>query len=166
VLSERNYGPEGLTLLLAGCSRPSPAVLVAFRASDGGQTVADSPSDRAGRSRTGRKLAIWAIWPPRAPVLLDRSNPPAARGARTNDVDAAGQSRMLRWPGEACPWSHPTWFLVADGDQVIPPDAERQFAARMGATTVEIPTNHVAMVSHPDDVVRLIHTATGALQAA
>ncbi len=62
--------------------------------------------------------------------------------------------------------SQPTWFLVADGDQAIPPAAERQFAARMGATTVEIPTNHVAMVSHPDDVVRLIHTATEALQAA
>src|SRR5262249_4192401 len=42
--------------------------------------------------------------------------------------------------------SHPTWFLVADGDQAIPPEAERQFAARMGATTVEIPSNHVAMV--------------------
>jgi hypothetical protein len=39
--------------------------------------------------------------------------------------------------------------MVADGDQAIPPDAERQFAARMGTTTVEIPTNHVAMVSHP-----------------
>jgi hypothetical protein len=34
-------------------------------------------------------------------------------------------------------------------------DAERQFAARMGAITVEIPTNHVAPVSHPDDVVQL-----------
>src|SRR5690242_10538227 len=34
--------------------------------------------------------------------------------------------------------SHPTWFLVADGDQAIPPDAERQFAARMGATAVEV----------------------------
>jgi len=45
--------------------------------------------------------------------------------------------------------SHPCWFMVADGDQAIPPDAECQFAARMGATTVEIPTNHVAMVSHP-----------------
>jgi pimeloyl-ACP methyl ester carboxylesterase len=62
--------------------------------------------------------------------------------------------------------SHPTWFMVADGDQAIPPDAERQFAARMGATTVEIPTNHVAMVSHPDDVVQLIETAAEAVQAA
>ena len=62
--------------------------------------------------------------------------------------------------------SHPTWFMVADGDQAIPPDAERQFAARMGATTVEIPTNHVAMVSHPDDVVQLIETAAQAAVTA
>jgi pimeloyl-ACP methyl ester carboxylesterase len=62
--------------------------------------------------------------------------------------------------------SHPTWFLVADGDQAIPPEAERQFAVRMNATTVEVPTNHVAMVSHPDDVVQLIKTAAEAVQAA
>src|SRR2546427_6273240 len=55
--------------------------------------------------------------------------------------------------------SLPSWFMVADGDQAIPPDAERLFARRMGATTVEVPTNHVAMVSHPDDVVKLIETA-------
>ena len=60
----------------------------------------------------------------------------------------------------------PTWFLVADGDQTIPPDAERLFAKRMGATTVEIPTNHVAMVSHPDDVVQLIETAAQAVPVA
>jgi pimeloyl-ACP methyl ester carboxylesterase len=58
--------------------------------------------------------------------------------------------------------SLPSWFLIADGDQAIPPDAERQFAARMGATTVEVPTNHVAMVSHPDDVVNLIKRAAEA----
>jgi hypothetical protein len=28
--------------------------------------------------------------------------------------------------------SLPTWFLVADGDQAIPPEAERQFAAPDG----------------------------------
>jgi pimeloyl-ACP methyl ester carboxylesterase len=59
--------------------------------------------------------------------------------------------------------SHPSWFLVAEDDQAIPPDAERQFAARMGATTVEVPTNHVAMISHPDDVVELIETAAKAV---
>ncbi len=59
--------------------------------------------------------------------------------------------------------SLPTWFLVADGDQAIPPDAERQFAKRMGATTIEVSSNHVAMVSHPDEVVELIETAARAL---
>jgi pimeloyl-ACP methyl ester carboxylesterase len=62
--------------------------------------------------------------------------------------------------------SLPTWFLVADGDQAIPPDAERQFAARMGATTVEVSTNHVAMVSQPDEVLQLIKTAAEAMTTA
>ena len=55
--------------------------------------------------------------------------------------------------------SQPSWFMVADGDQAIPPEAERQFATRMGAATIEVPTNHVAMVSHPEEVVRLIEQA-------
>jgi pimeloyl-ACP methyl ester carboxylesterase len=62
--------------------------------------------------------------------------------------------------------SLPSWFLVADGDQVIPPDAQRVFAARMGATTVEVSTNHVAMVSHPDEVLQLIKTAAAAVPSA
>src|SRR6185312_1468619 len=53
----------------------------------------------------------------------------------------------------------PSWYLVAADDQALLPDAERQFAARMGATTVEIPSSHVPMVSHPDDVAQLIETA-------
>ncbi len=53
----------------------------------------------------------------------------------------------------------PTWYLVAADDQAIPPDAERLFAKRMGATTIEVPSSHVAMVSHPEEVARLIETA-------
>ena len=68
--------------------------------------------------------------------------------------------------GEPAWKSLPSWFLVADGDQAIPPDAERQFAARMGAETTEIPTNHVAMVSHPDEVVTIIETAAAAVPVA
>jgi pimeloyl-ACP methyl ester carboxylesterase len=60
--------------------------------------------------------------------------------------------------------SLPSWFLVADGDQALPPDAERLFAKRMGATTVEISSNHVAMVSHPEDVLQLIKKAIQAVQ--
>jgi hypothetical protein len=48
-------------------------------------------------------------------------------------------------------------------EQAIPPDAGRQFAARVGAATVEVPTNHVAMVSHPDEVAGLIRMAAKAV---
>ncbi len=60
----------------------------------------------------------------------------------------------------------PSWYLVATDDQALPPDAERLFATRMGATTVEIPSSHVAMVSHPDEVAQLITTAAEAVTAA
>ena len=62
--------------------------------------------------------------------------------------------------------SLPTWFMVATADEAIPPEAERQFAARMGATTVELASSHVAMVSHPDEVAQLIVTAAMAVKAS
>ena len=34
--------------------------------------------------------------------------------------------------------SLPTWYLVAANDEALAPDAERMFAERMGAETVEI----------------------------
>ena len=60
----------------------------------------------------------------------------------------------------------PSWYLVAADDQALPPDAERMFASRMGATTVEIPSSHVAMVSHPGDVAQLIETAAEGVTGA
>jgi pimeloyl-ACP methyl ester carboxylesterase len=59
--------------------------------------------------------------------------------------------------------SLPSWYLVAQNDEAIPPDVERMFAARMGATTIEIPSSHVAMVSHPKEVVGLIERAAEAV---
>ena len=55
--------------------------------------------------------------------------------------------------------SLPSWYLVAQNDEALPPDAERQFATRMGATTTEIAASHVAMVSHPTQVTQLIAKA-------
>jgi pimeloyl-ACP methyl ester carboxylesterase len=60
--------------------------------------------------------------------------------------------------------SVPSWYLVAEDDQAIPPEAEVQFAKRMGATTVEVASSHVAMVSHPDAVVELVEQAAEASQ--
>jgi pimeloyl-ACP methyl ester carboxylesterase len=59
----------------------------------------------------------------------------------------------------------PSWYLVATDDQAIPPNAERMFAARMGATSIEIPSSHVATISHADEVAQLIKAAAQAVPA-
>ena len=56
----------------------------------------------------------------------------------------------------------PTWYLLAQDDQALPPDAQRMFADRMNATTIEVASGHLAMVSHPADVVKLTETAAEA----
>jgi pimeloyl-ACP methyl ester carboxylesterase len=58
--------------------------------------------------------------------------------------------------------SLPSWYLVAQNDEVIPPDAERQFAHRMGADTIEVTSGHCAMVSHPEETHERIVSAANA----
>ena len=55
--------------------------------------------------------------------------------------------------------SHPTWYMVATDDNAIPPELERMFARRMGVHTVEVASSHLAIISHPDEVVELIEAA-------
>jgi pimeloyl-ACP methyl ester carboxylesterase len=60
----------------------------------------------------------------------------------------------------------PSWYLVSKDDQALPPDAQRAFANRMNATAVEVPSGHLAMVSHPAEVVKLTETAAEAALVA
>ena len=50
----------------------------------------------------------------------------------------------------------PTWFEVSESDRIIPPDAQRQFAQRMNATTISLNSSHASLVSHPDEIAQLI----------
>jgi len=61
--------------------------------------------------------------------------------------------------------SLPSWYLVAQDDQALPADVERMFAKRMGATTIEVPAGHLAMVSHPAEVVNLTEAAAASALA-
>ncbi len=60
----------------------------------------------------------------------------------------------------------PSWFVVAQNDNVIPPDLERFFAKRMGATTTEIKSSHVVFMSHPEEVTEVIESAARAATTA
>jgi pimeloyl-ACP methyl ester carboxylesterase len=53
----------------------------------------------------------------------------------------------------------PSWYLVANEDKMIPPDAQRAMASRAGATTIEEPGSHAIYVSKPEVVAKLIEQA-------
>ena len=60
----------------------------------------------------------------------------------------------------------PSFFLVAANDEAINPDFERFMARRMGATTVEVKSSHLAMISHPDAVAAIIRRAAEEVEVA
>jgi len=54
-------------------------------------------------------------------------------------------------------WKHiPSWYLVSQNDQMIPPQAEEFMAKRMRATIHSIAASHASMVSHPNEVAEMI----------
>ena len=69
------------------------------------------------------------------------------------------------FPTTAAAWKTiPTWGLVAGQDKAIPPECERWMYLRANARKiVEVPnSSHVAMISHPKIVARLIRDAAEA----
>ncbi len=54
----------------------------------------------------------------------------------------------------------PCWYLVCRRDRTTSPELEHFLADRMGATTIEIDSGHLAMVTHPDEVANVILAAT------
>ena len=55
--------------------------------------------------------------------------------------------------------SKPSWALIAGNDRAIPPELEKAEAATIKATSITVPANHLAMLSHPREVAELIEQA-------
>jgi pimeloyl-ACP methyl ester carboxylesterase len=54
----------------------------------------------------------------------------------------------------------PSWFEVSEGDHIIPPDVQRNFAERANATTISLNSSHASPVTHPGEIAELILNAT------
>jgi pimeloyl-ACP methyl ester carboxylesterase len=59
----------------------------------------------------------------------------------------------------------PTWFIVAAHDKAITPELEQRLAGRMNATTITLPTCHVAMLQDPLRVAEFIVRAATSLRS-
>ena len=60
----------------------------------------------------------------------------------------------------------PSWYIVAKNDRTVPPELERFCAKRMNATTIEVESSHVPMLSKPSIVIDVIKSAANAVQAS
>ncbi len=92
--------------------------------------------------------------------------------------DLSEQEQKLVWATHAAPdadlfnqkvegtaWkSKPSWYIVATKDRTVQPELERFVAKRMGATTYEVASSHVPMLSKPNFVLDVIRTAAIAVQ--
>jgi len=60
----------------------------------------------------------------------------------------------------------PSFYAVSTEDRTINPDLERFMAKRMNATTIEVKSSHLSLISHPGEITGLILRAAGTEAAA
>lgn len=87
---------------------------------------------------------------------------PQARAKVLYAVQHPFQRPLLSGKVTQAAWhSKPSFYAVSTLDRTIDPDFERFLAKRIGAKTIEIQASHVSMISHPDEVTKLILEAAG-----
>jgi len=53
----------------------------------------------------------------------------------------------------------PVWYIVSSNDRMIDPEQEKHMAKQIKARTTVLPSSHVAMLSHPGEVAKVIEEA-------
>jgi pimeloyl-ACP methyl ester carboxylesterase len=82
---------------------------------------------------------------------------PEAKAKALYAVQEPFQKALLTGKTTQAAWrSKPSFYAVSTEDRTINPDLERFMAKRMGAKTIEVKSSHVSMISHPDEIARLI----------
>jgi pimeloyl-ACP methyl ester carboxylesterase len=64
--------------------------------------------------------------------------------------------------GEPAWKSIPSWSLIGTLDHVIPPALQEMFAERAGAQVTKVEAGHLSLITHPTEVVEVIHAAVEA----
>jgi hypothetical protein len=111
---------------------PPASAGIVFDGDEGRLTEAAFLRDFAGDLPMDRARVLYAVQQPFHQALLT---------ART---------RHAAWR------SKPSYYAVSTEDRTINPDLERFMAKRMRATTIEVQASHLSLISHPDEISRLI----------
>lgn len=171
VVVGHSYGGFVLTNAATGNSNVKALVYIAAYAPAEGETILAANDLGGGHSELGEHIIVRPY--PGAPAgdadgYIDPAffreifaqDLPARQAAMLAASQRPAAVSLFVSPSGAPAWAAvPSWYLVAKNDHTIPPQAQRVMAARAGATTVEIRSSHLAMMSHPDKVTDLILTA-------
>ncbi|MET7334759.1 alpha/beta hydrolase [Nonomuraea sp. NPDC005650] len=168
VLAAHSYGGIVVTNAATGNPNVKALVYVAAFASDQGESLLDLQT-----KYPGSKLNEAALdFRPYSDGLVDgyikkeffhdvfAGDVPR----ETADLMQAGQrpadARTLGEPSGAPAWKTiPSYYLVAQNDQVLPAAAQRFMARRAGSRVQEVRASHVAMISQPAVTADLIKRA-------
>ena len=94
--------------------------------------------------------------------LFNASDLPKAKATVLFAVQQPFQKALLSGKTTNAAWrSKPSYYAVSTEDRTINPDLERFMAKRMGAKTIEVKASHLSLISHPDEITRLILEAAG-----
>ncbi len=163
ILVGHSYG--GAIITEAGNSAKVKAlVYVAAFAPAAGQSVnaivGAAPEPPAWQGEIHADAQGWLTWSasgmakyfapdisPEAAALLAATQAPLFSGAFDGQVTTAAYG------------TRPSWYVIADNDQIIPPQLQQVFADTMKATTVHVSASHVAMISQPQAVADAILAA-------
>jgi pimeloyl-ACP methyl ester carboxylesterase len=87
---------------------------------------------------------------------------PAVQARVLYAVQQPFHSAVLTGKTQHAAWhSKPSFYAVSTEDRTINPDLERFMAKRMGATTIELKSSHLSLISHPREISDLILRAAG-----
>ena len=87
---------------------------------------------------------------------------PAAKAKVLYAVQQPFHKALLTGKTTKAAWRlKPSFYAVSTEDRTINPDLERFMAKRMGAKTIELRSSHLSLISHPDEIARLIVEAAG-----
>src|SRR5271165_164158 len=128
---------EDYTALAKKYPTPPASAGIVFDGDEGRLTEQAFLHDFAGDLPEVKAKALYAVQEPFHKALL------------------TGKTTKAAWR------SKPSFYAVSTEDRTINPDLERFMAKRMGATTIELKSSHVSLISHPQEVADLILQAAG-----
>ena len=128
---------EDYTALAKRFPTPPASAGIVFDGDEGRLTETAFLHDFAGDLPVAQARVLYAVQQPFHRMLL------------------TGKTRHAAWR------SKPSFYAVSTEDRTINPDLERFMAKRMGATTIEVKASHLSLISHPQEITKLILQAAG-----